>query len=463
MQYEWTDHHLFRFQDRAILFGVDQGSLFFIDEATRELVERLERKQILQLQEMSAADRDILESLRETGFLAPHGTKHRIEPFSQDIASIPLTTMVLEVAQDCNLSCRYCYAEGGSYGKQVRHLPPSLAREAVQRLIAGSGERESVTLVIFGGEPLLNMDAVRAAVQEAEETGGISGKKVFISLTTNATLLTPEIVDFIHRHRVAVAVSLDGPADLHDANRPDNSGKGSYSGIVSRLEGLLQGATAAVAARVTLIPEQWSRTEEVFYHLLELGFNEVGIGPASPVRPEFLPDSNQEEELLTGFAALAKTFVKAASQGRILPFSNIIDLLARLHLGQIKSVSCGAGLGYLAVDADGKYYLCHRLVGEDVFCVGDISAGHDPERIRRAIDSVSCGKGEMCAQCWARTLCAGGCHYENHLREKLLGIPPGSSCSFIRRWFQIGIETYAELKLAGSEKLLRKLEKRVNC
>ena len=42
MQYEWTDHQLFRHHDRAILFGVDQGSLFFIDEATRELVERLD-------------------------------------------------------------------------------------------------------------------------------------------------------------------------------------------------------------------------------------------------------------------------------------------------------------------------------------------------------------------------------------------------------------------------------------
>ncbi len=463
MNYEWTDHHLFQLQDRSILFGVDQGSLFFIDEATRELVERLDQKQILCLQESSADDREILESLREARFLAPLGAKHRIESTVHDIASIPLTTMVLEVAQECNLSCRYCYAEGGTYGKQIRHLSPAMAREAVQRLVEGSGDQEKVTLVIFGGEPLLNMEAVRAAVDEAESASVLSGKKVFISLTTNATLLTPEIITYIHQHKLAVSISLDGPADLHDANRPDSAGNGSYARIVPRLAGLLQGATSAVAARVTLTPQQWSRVEEVFYHLLELGFHEVGIGPVSPVRPEYLPDNDQEEQLLGGFAALADTFVKAAKQGRILPFSNIIDLLARLHLGQTKAVSCGAGLGYLAVDAEGKYYLCHRLVGEESFCVGDISSGHDPDKISSAIASVTCGKQEMCSQCWARTLCAGGCHYENHLRENLLGIPPGSSCSFIRRWLKLGIETYVELKLAGADKVLLKLEKRIKC
>jgi uncharacterized protein len=463
MQYEWTDHQLFRHHDRAILFGVDQGSLFFIDEATRELVERLDGMHPLRLEEQSAADRDILESLAEARFLAPLGARHRIEPAIPDVGSIPLTTMVLEVAQECNLSCRYCYAEGGTYGKQVRHLSPSLARDAVRQLVAGSGDRQTVTLVIFGGEPLLNMDAVRAAVEEAGAATVATGKRVFISLTTNATLLTPEIIDFIHQHRIAVAVSLDGPADLHDANRPDAAGNGSYGRIAPKLGDLLRGATAAVAARVTLIPEQWSRVEEVFYHLMGLGFHEVGIGPVSPVRPEYLPDTDQEEQLLAGFAALTTTFVKAARQGKLLPFSNIIDLLARLHLGQTKSVSCGAGMGYLAVDAEGKYYLCHRLVGEESFCVGDIATGHDPEEIRRAIDGVTCGKEEMCGQCWARTLCAGGCHYENHLRENLLGIPPGSSCSFIRRWFQLGIEAYAELKLGGADELLRRLEKRVKC
>lgn len=460
---EWTDHQVFGAKDGAILFGVDQGSLFFIDQATHDVLTRWNNRQTLDLDGIPEADREILEGLRNARFLAPSGARHRLEPFDFDIASIPLTTMVLEVAQDCNLACTYCYADGGSYGRSARLLSPDTARQAVRKLIDDSGDRETVTLVIFGGEPLLNMPAVTAAVEEARSLSREKGKQFFVSLTTNGTLLNKNIIDFIHENKIAVAVSLDGPADLHDTNRPGLTGKGSYATITDNLEGLMRGASAAVAARVTLTPDQWSRIEEVFFHLLQLGFHEVGIAPVSPVRLELLPNADQEEALLLGFSALAGAFLKAAKLNRLLPFTNLIDLLARLHKGQTKSVSCGAGYGYLAVDAEGSFYLCHRLVGEESFRVGNLADGAAPGEIRRALDSLTCGKQDMCGNCWARTLCSGGCHYENHLRENLLGLSPGGSCDFIRRWFQLGIEVYTELRRSGAEEFLHRLGKRVKC
>ncbi|MFA7280623.1 MAG: radical SAM protein [Sterolibacterium sp.] len=460
---EWTDHQVFGARDGAILFGVDQGSLFFIDAETRDALARWNHGPTLDLDAVPPADREILEGLRTARFLAPAGVRHRLAAADFDIAAIPLTTMVLEVAQDCNLNCTYCYADGGSYGRAARFLDPDTARQAVRKLVADSADRDTVTLVIFGGEPLLNMPAVEAAVLEARIQSQQTGKQVFVSLTTNGTLLKPAIIDFIHANRIAVSVSLDGPADLHDANRPCLKGKGSYATITDNLAGLLSGATAPVAARVTLTPDQWPRIEEVFFHLMDLGFHEVGIAPVSPVRRNLLPDAAQEEALLQGFSAMAGIFLKAAKTNRLLPFTNLIDLLARLHLGQTKSVSCGAGYGYLAVDAAGSFYVCHRLVGDENFLVGNLDDGAVPAEIRRALDSVTCGKQEMCSSCWARTLCSGGCHYENHLRENQLGLPPGGSCDFIRRWFQLGIEVYAELRRTGAEEILQRLGKRVKC
>ena len=463
MIYEWTDHQIFGAKDGAILFGVDQGSLFFIDEETHSALSRWNHRPTLDLDEVPLADREILEGLRTARFLAPAGVRHRLDTIDFDIASIPLTTMVLEVAQDCNLNCTYCYADGGSYGRAARFLDPDTARQAVRKLIDDSADRDTVTLVIFGGEPLLNMPAVEAAVAEAQIQSQQKGKQAFISLTTNGTLLDPDVIGFIHANRIAVSVSLDGPADLHNANRPNLKGKGSYATIADNLVGLLRGATAPVAARVTLIPDQWSRIEEVFFHLMDLGFHEVGIAPVSPVRRDLLPDAEQEEALLRGFSALATTFLKAAKVNRLLPFTNLIDLLARLHVGRTKSVSCGAGYGYLAVDAAGSFYVCHRLVGEENFRVGNLDDGAAPAEIRRALDSVTCGRQEMCSSCWARTLCSGGCHYENHLRENQLGLRPGGSCDFIRRWFQLGIGVYAELRRTGAEEIMRRLGKRVKC
>lgn len=463
MNHQWAEHKVFDVRDGAILFGVDHASLYFIDEPTREVLQRLGSLPSLVLSESSLQDQEILAGLQNARFLLtqdemPGGPHELPQPHG-----IPLATMVLEVAQSCNLRCKYCYAEGGSYGGEPRLLTPQMARKAVRLLMEEAGDREGVTLVLFGGEPLLNMPAVKAAIEEAVKSGEETGKKVQISLTTNGTLLNPEVIDFLHRYRVGVSVSLDGPPDLHDANRPDLSGQGSYARILPKLLQLLHNSPAPVAARVTLTPSQWGRVEEVFDHLTALGFHEVGIAPASPITTELLPDSKQEVTLLNGFTTMARRFKEKAEKGGILPFSNILDLLGRLHLGQTKSVACGAGYGYLAVDADGNFFPCHRLAGEEAFRVGDLDSGADMEKISASLATLTKGKAQLCSGCWARTLCTGGCHYENHLRENKLGLPPGGSCHFIRSWLQIGIELYAQLSRTGADRLFERLEKRIAC
>lgn len=460
MTYQWAEHRIFAAGEGAILLGVDEASLFFIDGPTREVLQRWEGESSLDLGQVPATDREILDGLRKARLLVPYGSGRRPMQGLPDPQEIPLRTLVLEVAQDCNLRCRYCYAEGGAYGGPSRLLAPDTARKAVRLLVRQADDRQPATLVLFGGEPLLNMAALRAAVEEAATRGAEAGKKIQISLTTNGTLLEPDIVDFLKRNRVMVAISLDGPPDLHDANRPDAAGRGSYARILPRVARLLQETPVPVAARVTLTPDQWGRIEEVFDHLTGLGFHEVGIAPASPISPELLPTAAQEETLLASFTAMARRFQQEAAAGRVLPFSNILDLLGRLHRGQTKSIACGAGFGYLAVDADGAFFPCHRLAGESAFRVGHLESGVDGEKIRSSLAALTDSREELCTGCWARALCAGGCHYENHLREHKLGLPPGGSCSFIRSWLQLGIELYAELHRKGFERLLQQLERR---
>lgn len=459
MQYRVAEHQIFPAGEGGILFGVEQGSLFSVDRETREVLTGRGAGESFELDQVSPAEREILESLRDIRMLVPAEAERRPVP-SVDPAGIPLTTLVLEIAQDCNLRCRYCYAEGGSYGTATRLLDPALAREAVRRLARQTPDGEKATLILFGGEPLMNLEAVRAALEEVAAQREVWGREVAVSLTTNGTLLTPEALDLIARYRVAVAVSIDGPEEVHDANRKTAGGKGSYREVVSRLAPLLAAGAGPVAARVTLMPSQWNRVVEVFDHLRGLGFHEVGIAPASPVTREFLAGPDQEEELLQGFTTLAGRFAEQAAGGKLLPFTNLIDLLARLHQGRTKAVACGAGYGYLALDAGGDYYLCHRLTGNDDFRVGSLDDGPDPGKIRSSLQKATSGKQELCDGCWARTLCRGGCHYENHLRENTLGLPQGGSCTFIKRWLQLGIETYAELRRLGADHLVQRLGNR---
>jgi uncharacterized protein len=177
-----------------------------------------------------------------------------------------------------------------------------------------------------------------------------------------------------------------------------------------------------------------------------------------------LPSAAEEDALLEGFGLLARRFVAHAKKGLVMPFSNILDLLGRLHLGQTKAVSCGAGFGYMAVDAKGRLFPCHRLAGETDFCVGNITHGIDAGKINSCMGSLNSDRGKSCSRCWARTLCAGGCHYENHLRENHLGLPRGTSCRFIRSWLDLGIKTYEELRTDGAiEAMGRRLSQRAQC
>lgn len=466
--YAFADHRIFAppaaKDGRALLFGADHASLFSVDRSTCDVIDRWRTRTRIDLDRAPTPDREVLEALRDAQVLVPTASLRRSVPAPVDPAAIPLGTLVLEAAQACNLRCAYCYAGGGSYGGAARLMDPQLARRAARFLVESSGDRGSVTLVLFGGEPLLNLPALKAAVLEGEAAARACGKRLVVSLTTNGTRFTPDVLDFLCEHPISISVSIDGPPDLNDANRryPGAQGGGTYADILAGLRLLRSSVPRPPAARVTLTPDQWGRVPEVFEHLRSLGFLEVGIAPASPVCAELLPTPEQEETLLAGFSQLADRFAREAGEGRVLPFSNLLDVLGKLHLGQVKGAPCGAGLGYLALDAQGRFFLCHRLAGVERFCVGDLDAGIDHARIRACLSAQAAPRQEACNACWARSLCAGGCHHENHLREDEMGLAPGGSCDFIRRWLELGIRVYAGLCRSPDNHVLAFLGQRAN-
>ena len=464
--YTWADHRIFEAAigpgSKALLFGTDHASLFALNGSTRDVLARWRERKTIILRKAPSPDREVLEALRDALVLVPASPRRQPARAPIDPADIPLGTLVLEVAQACNLRCAYCYAGGGSYGGKSRLMRPEIARRAARHLVESSGDLRQVTLVLFGGEPLLNLPALRAAVLEAEAAVKEAGKRLVVSLTTNGTRFTPTLLDFLQEHRVGITVSIDGPPDIHDANRRYAGGRDrvTYTDVVHGLALLGAHASRPPVARVTLTPGQWSRIPEVFGHVLGLGFLEVGIAPVSPVTAGLLPTTRQDEALFAGFSRLAGQFRQEAAEGRVLPFSNLLDLLARLHCGRVKSTPCGAGLGYLAIDAGGRFFLCHRLAGEDEFQVGNLDAGIDHAKIGAFLAGEAASRVQACGACWARSLCAGGCHYENHLREARLGLPPGGSCDFIRRWLEIGVRVYADLRSDPDNPVLAFLARR---
>ena len=324
-------------------------------------------------------------------------------------------------------------------------MPPDVARRAVDFLFENSGGLDEVVIVFFGGEPLLNFEAIRFVVDLASAKAEETGKKVSFALTTNGTVLSEEIGRFLDKRRIGVTVSLDGFEEVHDRYRRFADGSPSYGVILPKIKGLLKRArTRPVVARVTVAEEPRNIAGTLAY-LLDLGFVEAGFAPVTTGHQAFQLDDLAMGRLLDEFGALAKSFILSARAGRFLGFSNLIDLLVSLHQGEVMNYPCGAGLGLFSVDPGGRLYLCQRFTGKESYCMGDVFAGFDRKRLERFRHDAEIRNKEACKHCWVRTLCTGGCYHEACVREGSHLRPNLHYCDWIKRWGEVGLQAYCEI------------------
>lgn len=376
--------------------------------------------------------------------LAAHGLRPR-PPRIDDtpLEAPPLHALSLAVAQRCNLACTYCYAGQGSFGAPAKAMPQAVALQAVDRLVDGAAPGARLTLAFLGGEPLANRAVLRAATHHAATRAAARGVSLGFSITTNGTLVTPDDADFFAAHGFAVTVSLDGPREAHDRQRPMKNGKGSFDRIMARLHPLLahQGRMQ-VSARVTVTPANLDLVETLDL-LIGLGFHSVGFSPmlASPTGAGEM-DERSLEAMLDAMIACGRATERALAEGRRYPFSNLLNALREIERGTHRPYPCGAGAGYLGVSADGDLAACHRFVGSEAGAMGSLARGIDRAAQTRWLAGRHVHTQAPCGQCWARYLCGGGCHHEVLARGR-------PACDYIRGWLHYCIGAFLRLDAAG--------------
>ena len=364
---------------------------------------------------------------------------------------IPLQTLVLNVTSKCNLSCGYCYEYGEDRivesGTKPRFMNEAVARQSVDFMFAEAGDTPRVNLTFFGGETLMNFKVLQSALGYAREKGRELGKEVDASLTTNATLLRDEVIDWIVNNDVGVTVSIDGAREQQDRFRTFSNGMGSYDIIRPNIEKLLaRHRRRPVGARVTLTGQNLD-VRTIYQHLFEeIGFWEVGF---APVTTSWQRDYAIQDEgfamLLAGFQSLAADYLADALTGKRHGFSNVRDTLEEIHKGMSKAYPCGAGLGLMGVATDGDVALCHRFAGSDQHKLGSVYDGVDRERQDDYLTRHHIANKTDCATCWARPLCAGGCYHEAHTRYGSTEQPNLHYCNWIRSWTDTCLQVYGTL------------------
>ena len=379
------------------------------------------------------------------------------EPLADAPADFPLQTLVLNLTNQCNLSCQYCYEFGADKVATPSGKPKFMdfetAKASIDFLLNQSSGRRGVHITFFGGETLMNFPVLKQVVTYAKDRCAGEGRCIDFSLTTNATLLTPAIIEFLSENCIGVTVSMDGPADLHDKLRVFANGRGSYDVIEPRVRALIQNhRTRPITARVTLTSGV-TDVIRIFRHLKnDLGFHEVGFAPVttSPNRLYAINDRGMDH-VLEQFHILADEYLEYALRGELHGFSNVSDTLSELYQGVNKSHPCGAALGLVGVGPSGDIAPCHRFVDSDSHALGHISTGIDREKQKDFLRRGHINSKYDCHTCWARPLCAGGCHHEAYVRYGDTGHPNLHYCDWIRDWTDTCLRIYGAISIHNPE------------
>jgi len=264
------------------------------------------------------------------------------------------TAISLNLAHSCNLSCSYCYADEGRFGGRSTMMSLATAQAAVDRLLENApGQR--VTVGFIGGEPFLNRHVLYGTVEYALDRARTYGSVVRFSVTTNATLLTEEDLDFLRRHAFAVSVSLDGAAEVNDGNRRARNGSSGFELAVRALRPLLERTgNARIAGRATVTRHNL-RVAEHIEALAAVGFREVGVSPlrTSPTPGLALVDEDWPI-LLQEMVQAAEVEWRRLQSGGDLRFSNLAIALKQMHSGYCKPLPCGSAASYVSVSARGE-------------------------------------------------------------------------------------------------------------
>ncbi len=444
--------------DARFLYLVPSGGIFQLDELSSAVLERFRSGAASSEQVVSdllpkgfSAD-DIADTVQELFALRAIRDEKGFENVVQEPpADFPLQTLVMNVTNQCNLSCQYCYEFGEDKVATPEGKPKFMdwdtGRETVDFLIRESGERKSIHITFFGGETLMNFPLLKKIVVYAREQAAKRGKNIDFSLTTNATLLSAGIIEFLAENSIGVTVSIDGPKATNDKFRVFSNGRGSYDIMVPKVRELLAThKTRPIAARVTLTTPDVD-VLGVYKHLKhDLGFHEVGFAPVttSPDRLYSIGERGMDN-VLQQFRQLAQEYLEFAVRGEHHGFSNVSDTLSELHQGISKSHPCGAGLGLVGVGPSGDIAPCHRFVDSDQHKLGHISTGIDVTAKSDFLTRGNIGNKYDCQTCWARPLCAGGCHHEAFVRYGDTGHPNLHYCDWIREWTDICLAIYGTL------------------
>ena len=333
-------------------------------------------------------------------------------PAVESFANRPtvVKALCLHIAHDCNLRCRYCFADEGEYHGRKALMSFEVGKKALDFLVANSGSRKNLEVDFFGGEPLLNFDVVKKITAYGRSIEKEHNKHFRFTLTTNGVLLNDDVAEFARAELDNVVLSLDGRREVHDRMRPFPGGQGSYDVVLPKFREFVkkrEGRQYYLRGTFTQFNKDFAAD---VLHMADLGFDQLSIEPV--VAPDEEPYALHEEDvpyICEQYDLLAREMIRREKEGKGFQFFHFMIDLSGGPCVYKRLSGCGSGTEYLAVTPWGDLYPCHQFVGQEEFLLGNVDDGIVRKDIVNRFKTVNVYAKKECQDCFARFYCSGGC------------------------------------------------------
>lgn len=408
------EHHLFKTHERWLLFDVNSLKVIpsaEVDGSILSLAENGISFDCLLSAVHAAFQGQGLERVRaltEAGFLLEEHETGAIAELGQ---ATDYGTFMVNVSQRCNLTCPYCYVDRGHFDYERKPIPKMRAETSgciVQRIHELFPDLRTYGYHFYGGEPLLNFRAIREIVETAEELARSTGTKADFHITTNGTLLTRPIAEFMDEHRFTVYISIDGDQANHDELRRYTNGKGSF-GDVKRNLGYLKTRRGVHLIGSSVIRKGFTLKQAISM-LEEHGAEQCKAERVRLRDGDVLSLVNDNHaEYIADIDRLIDHYVDRLEREQKPMDFRLSSKVLQIYTKKRRDFFCPAGNRMYGISANGEIYPCALHVGRPQSKLGDLEHGLDEGRRKAFRLRFSAMHQPDCQNCWTRHLCGGGC------------------------------------------------------
>lgn len=456
--------HLFESIGKYYFYDVNKHKTVNISKEIYDILQK-------QLHDGIEPNNLIIQQLKSDGFLSANRVEkieHPADNILVDILNNKVKKICLQLTQQCNFRCNYCVYSGNYENRNhaTTKMSPSLAKAGIDFLLGHAKDSPTISVGFYGGEPLLEFELIKECMEYTNKVA--EGKKIAYSMTTNGSLLNNEMVETFLKYDATVAISLDGPSDIHNKNRKfASNGKGTYEIVYNNIIDIMKkypefrrkiqySMVIDPTVQIGCINEFIATEDELF------GQNSIsstlvnGLYRKDKIASTQEFFQNWEYEKFKYYLFLLGRLPENKSS-RLMNNSHItlLEFISKsqkifypLSKNDHHSGPCIPGQVRLFMNTEGDFYPCERVnETSEVMKIGNIKEGFDFDKIRALLNIGTLTESE-CKDCFAFRgcyLCAAYADESSELSKNKKMI----SCNTVRYNFEEMLKNAVILKELG--------------